>query len=139
MARLSARPNTGQEMRDLLRTVETVYWMTALCAALVVVAGAGVVADHWLNSRLLDRDSVVTAVRLMGIVLALQLPAGLYQGGILGRERQILANTLQVVWSLVRGGGAVLVLWLVSPTLTAFFAWQIGVNVVYVIATRLAL
>src|SRR5439155_25777247 len=34
---------------------------------------------------------------------------------------------------------AVLVLWLVSPTLHAFFAWQIAVNAVYVVAVRFAL
>ena len=41
MARLSARDDSGQEMRDLLRTVETVYWMAAVCAAVIVVMGAG--------------------------------------------------------------------------------------------------
>jgi O-antigen/teichoic acid export membrane protein len=139
MARLSVRNDAGQEMRDLLRTVETVYWIAAVCAALVVVAGAGLLADHWLNSHTLSRRSVVTAVRLMGIVLALQLPAGFYQGGILGRERQVLANVLQVAWSLVRGAGAVLVVWLVSPTLETFFVWQIAINAIYVIAVRYAL
>ena len=139
MARLSARDDSGQEMRDLLRTVETVYWMAAVCAAVIVVMGAGLLADRWLNSRTLPRESVVTAVRLMGIVLALQLPAGLYQGGILGRERQVLANALQVAWSLLRGAGAVLVLWLVSPTLEAFFLWQIVANALYVVAVRHAL
>lgn len=139
MARLSAREDTGQEMRDLLRTVEVVYWMAALGAALLVVAGAGVIADQWLNARTLDRERLVTAVRLMGVVLALQLPAGLYLGGILGRERQVLANAIQAAWSLVRGSGAALVLWLVSPTLEAFFAWQIAVTACYVAAVRFAL
>ena len=139
MARLSARDDAGKEMHDLLRTVETVYWMAALCAALVVVASAGLVADHWLNSRTMARESVVAAVRLMGVALALQLPAGLYQGGILGRERQVLANGLQVAWSLVKGAGAALALWLLSPTVEAFFAWQIAVNAVYVMAVRHAL
>jgi O-antigen/teichoic acid export membrane protein len=139
LARLSARDDASQEMRDLLCTVERVYWAAALGAALVVAACAGPIADHWLNAQGLAPDRVTMAVRLMGAAAALQLPAGLYLGGILGRERQVLANALQVGWSLVRGGGAVLVLWLVSPTVDAFFTWQITVSALYVLAARYAL
>jgi O-antigen/teichoic acid export membrane protein len=36
-----------------------------------------------------------------------------------------MLNGLNAVMTTIRGGGAVLILWLVSPTIEAFFGWQI--------------
>ena len=41
--------------------------------------------------------------------------------------------------STIRGGGVVLLLWLVSPTLQAFFLWQIGCNLAQTIMYAIAL
>jgi len=139
MARMSVRDDAAPRMRDLVRTIEIVYWFAAVSAMLGLVAGAEIVAGHWLTAGHLERTEVVRAVRMMGVVFALQLPSGLYVGGMLGRERQVLANALQTSWNLLRGGGAVVVLWLASPTLVAFFGWQIAVNALYVVVTRQAL
>jgi len=75
----------------------------------------------------------------MGLSVALQLPSGLYNGGLLGLQKQVLTNSLQISWGMLRGGGAVLVLWLFSPTIIAFTSWQLFSNVVYCFAIRFTL
>jgi O-antigen/teichoic acid export membrane protein len=63
-----------------------------------------------------------------------QWPISFYQGGLTGLRQQVLLNVLKVSASTANNVGSVMVLWLVSPTIQSFLAWQIGVNAVHVIA-----
>jgi O-antigen/teichoic acid export membrane protein len=139
MARLVAADADARELRDTVRTIETLYAAASLLLGAAVVLAAPLIAHHWLDARQLHVAELETAVRLMGLALAFQLPTGLYQGGLLGLERQVLANVLQVGWGLLRGAGSVLVLWVVSPTLATFFWWNLAANAVYFLAVRIAL
>jgi O-antigen/teichoic acid export membrane protein len=139
MARLSVRENAAVEMGELARTYESIY----LCISLTVVAliwfFAPLIAERWLRASTLSAREISSVIRLMGIAISLQLPAGLYSGGLMGLQKQVLANFLQIAWGLLRGVGAVLLLWLVSPTLQAFAFWQILSNATYCFAVRLTL
>jgi O-antigen/teichoic acid export membrane protein len=64
----------------------------------------------------------------MGLSIIVQWPGTIYLGGINGLQKQVQGNIVTIIMSTIRGGGAVLLLWLVSPTLHAFFLWQIGCN-----------
>jgi O-antigen/teichoic acid export membrane protein len=57
------------------------------------------------------------------------MPIGFYSGGLMGLQRQVLLNAITIVISTLRGAGAVLILWLVSPTIQAFFLWQIVISI----------
>ncbi len=138
MARLRAVGADARERRATVRTIEALYGGTSLLAAAVVFLLAPAIATRWLGASRLPAAEVVTSIRLMGVAIAFQLPASLYQGALLGLERQVTANVLQVAWGLARGVGAVLVLWLVSPTLQAFFLVQLGANALYCLGTRAA-
>ena len=139
MARLSALPDTAQEMRNLVRTLETLYWVVAVVIGLVVIILAAPIAHHWVQPGQLSSETVKKAVVLMGIGMALQWPFSLYAGGLMGLQRQVMLNGLNAVMTTIRGGGAVLILWLVSPTIEAFFGWQIfsGALRVFLIAAFL--
>ncbi len=128
MARLSIRVGAEQEMRDLLRTLETLFWPVALAIASVLVLLAPLLANDWLRIEPQALPTTVTALMLMGVAIALQWPFGLYAGGLLGLQRQVLLNGITVALATLRGAGAVLVLWLVSPTVIAFFAWQVVIS-----------
>jgi O-antigen/teichoic acid export membrane protein len=125
MARLSALPDTAPRVRNLARTLEVVYWAMALVIALIVVLLAGPIADFWVNPETLSRPVVNQALIIMGFVIALRWPSALYSGGLMGMQRQALLNFVLASTATFRGVGAVLVLWLVSPTIQAFFLFQI--------------
>lgn len=128
MARLSAQGGQTSEQRDVLRTLEVVFLSMAVLAGVLVVAGAHWIAARWIGTSALAPETVTTAVRLMGLVLALQLPSALYQGGLLGLQKQDLVNGINGVVGTVRGAGAVLLLWGLSPSIEVFFAWQAAVS-----------
>jgi O-antigen/teichoic acid export membrane protein len=139
LARLSVSSGGTAAMRDVLRTYEIIYGSIATLVALLVWLVAPVIALHWLRSSVLEPQEMAGAIRVMGVAIAFQLPAGLYVGGLMGLQRQQRANGIQIGWSMLRGGGAVLVLWLFSPTIGAFASWQVIANVAYCAVVRFEL
>ncbi|MCX6624033.1 MAG: oligosaccharide flippase family protein [Acidobacteria bacterium] len=139
LAVLSARRDSAEQMGDLLRTYELTYLCVTSAVAVMIGALAPVIAAHWLRSSALQPREMAAAIRLMGVAIALQLPAGLFVGGLMGLQRQVRANSLTIVIGVLRGLGAVLVLWLVSRTIFAFALWQLISNVIYCSAARLSL
>lgn len=128
MARRTALPDQSKNIRNLLRTVEIIYWPAAVLVGVSVMALAGPIAKYWVTSQKLAVEDVKQAVMIMGLVLVLRWPFGLYEGGLMGLQKQVLVNVLKSISGVFRGLGAVLILWLVSPTIQAFFYWQIIVS-----------
>lgn len=125
LARLSTEEGGLAESRDLVRTLEVVYWGLASLMGLCVALVAPLLASHWFSNSHLSTATIHTTIVLMGLVLVCQWPIALYSGGLLGLQRQVALNASLVAMMTVRNGGAVLVLWLVSPTIEAFFVWQL--------------
>src|SRR6185369_4971743 len=114
LAKTSAQSDTAQAIPDFVRTIETDHLLIALSVVAAVGCLAGPIARGWLNSESLSHETIETAVRLMGIVIALQFLGGLYQGGLTGLQRQVTSNLIQAGMGLLRGGGSVMVLWLIA-------------------------
>src|SRR5438046_1078602 len=97
------------------------------------------IAARWIHSEQLPVATVALAIVLMGFSIALQFPILIYYGGLLGLQRQISLNILDVASALFRTIGAVFVLAAVSRSVTAFFVWQALVSVCQIIVARLML
>lgn len=132
MARLAVQDDKAQDMRDLVRTLEIPYWLVGLLISVIVIVLSPFIAYRWVNTENLSPKSVQTAIILMGFVALFQWPLSFYSGGLMGLQRQVLLNGINVVMATFRGLGAVLILWLVSPTVEAFFIWQIVVSVIQI-------
>jgi O-antigen/teichoic acid export membrane protein len=128
MARLSVLPGKSQEMRNLLRTLEAPYWGVGLLIGAIVWVAAPLIVHHWLRLSALSPASVQLAIMIMGVAMGLQWPLSLYSGGLLGLQKQVLMNVINAGMATCQGLGAVLILWLWSATIEAFFAWQIVIG-----------
>ena len=124
LARLSVRKETAQEMRNLVRTLELIYWAVAILIGVSVFLLAPVIANHWLKADQLSAKTIQDAIRLMAIAITLQWPFGLYSGGLSGLQRQVALSSINVGIATLRGLGAVIILWKISPTLQALFVWH---------------
>jgi O-antigen/teichoic acid export membrane protein len=136
MARLSVCKESAGEMRDLLRTYESTYLVISLTVAIFIWLLAPMVATYWLQAQHMPHTEIVCAIRVMGVAIAFQMPASLYVGGLMGLQRQVLTNAIQIFWGVFRGVGVVLVLWLFSPTIFVFALWQVISNVIYCFLLR---
>ena len=139
MARLSAGGSDGTRERDLLRTFEAVYLSLGAGVAIVVGLLASVIANRWVHAQHLEPAAITKSILLMGIVAACQLPFSLYQAGLLGRQQHVAVNVIAVSVTTVRTAGAVLLIWLVAPSIVLFFAWQALLMIAQVAATAVVL
>lgn len=122
------RGSSRRGARDLLRTLELVYWGLAALIVGVCAALAPWIARGWVQAQSLSADRIELLVRLMGVVIALEWLFTFYAGGLLGLQRQVLYNAWYAVLSTLRYVGVLPVLWYVSPSLEAFFGWQAAVG-----------
>jgi len=125
LARYSTMPEKAGEARDLVRTLEVGYWLIGIVAGGAVSAAAPLITHKWLNIGNLPSEEVQQALMMMGLLVALQWPLSFYGSGLMGLQKQVLVNSIGIPMSLVGSGGAVLVLWLVSPKVTSLLGWQI--------------
>ncbi len=124
MARFSAHTDKAQRIRDLLRTLEILYWAVGFMLAIIVFLSAPYISYKWIHGNIISPVSIMQAVMIMGLAVALQAVSGFYSSGLLGLQKQVLLNGVIIFTSTLRGAGAVMVLWLISPTAQAFFIWQ---------------
>ena len=124
MARFTAGKVTVQSIRDLLRSLEFIYFGLALAAAIALTAAAGWLAAHWLQADRLPVATVAGALSLLATVVALRFCEGLYRSGITGLQQQVWLNGATIILAVLRSFGALAVLAFIAPTIKAFFVWQ---------------
>jgi len=127
-----------REARDLLHTLATIYWAMAVAIAIAVFILSPFISQYWLQSNNLSPDTIFHAVVLMGVVIAARWPVGLYQGALLGAQRLAVSSNINMVMVTIGSLGAICVLAFISPTIEAFFIWQVMVGIVYAVVMRLA-
>lgn len=133
LAKLSAQENSAQEMRNLVRTMEMVYWAISFLIVLSIILIAPWVGTRWLNASELSHESIQQAITLMGFLIGFRMLYGFYCGGLLGLQRHVLLNIAKIAIETLKSVGVILVLWLLSPTIIAFFLWQLGVTALSVL------
>jgi len=119
-------------MRDLVRTLELPYWSIAILIGIIVIGLSGPITNHWINVNDLPPATVKKALMIMGCVVAFAGLLAFIRAAFMGLQKQVLLNGINVFEATLRGVGAVLVLWLISPTIQAFFAWQIFTSMTHV-------
>ena len=135
LARLQAQPDDGpRDTRQLMRSVELVVGILAAIVAAVLWLGSPWLATHWLERRGLAIADVVVALRVMGVLVALRLIENVYRSALIGLQRQVALNGVLAASATLRNAGAFAIVAWVSPTITAFFLWQLGAAVITVVA-----
>jgi len=135
MARLSARAGQSGCMRDFARTLEIIYWVVGIVLGSIIALLAPLIATRWIRPESLSTDQVQGAITVMGVLIALQWPLSLYQGGLLGLQQQVRLNIIRVVMATLSGVGAVVVLSTTSPDVLTFFVWQAATGGLHVALT----
>lgn len=138
VARYSVGAYSVESIKDLVRTLEIVCVAAAVLIAAAILLSSEWLATDWLNAQKLPVSEVAKALGVMGIVAALRFVEGLYRGAILGLQRQVWLNVVSSILATVRGVGAIGVLAWVSPTIQAFFVWQLVISVVSLVCFALA-
>jgi O-antigen/teichoic acid export membrane protein len=136
MARLSAVAGGEDKKKNLLRTYELIYLFLSIAVVFTIIFGASSIALFWLKASSIPTDDITHAIRWMGLAIGLQMPAGLFMGGLMGLQKQVMLNILQIGWGLLRAFGAVFLLHIVSNDIITFSISQAISNFFYCILAR---
>lgn len=139
LARLSAQPDEALRAKSFVRTIEVIYWPISLSLGGAIWLGSSALARHWLNAGNLSESDVSGATSLMGVVIALQMLVAFYHGGLMGLQRQVVANLIRATMGTISVVGGVLCLYLISAEIRIFFIWHAAVSVAHVAIITLAL
>ena len=124
LSRMSSDKSSAQKARDLVRTFEIIYWCTGILIGITIVLLAPLLAKHWINAGEVGIETVEASLMIMGMSIAVQWPAGIYSGGLMGLQRQVVLNVTRSLMATIQHCGAFLVLTLISPSILTFFFWQ---------------
>lgn len=138
-SRLSALCAEPILFRNLTRTLETIFWVISIFLGGFIILGSELISIHWLQSPNLPSEMVQKAIASMGICLSFLWPCAVYQSGLVGLQKQVANNFVIISFAFVKNLGSVCVLYFVSPTVVAFFIWQMIVNLLQTSATGVIL
>lgn len=130
ITRLSSTDNQTKVMGNYIKTVEIIFWAMSLLLCVVLIPLMIEFSDDWFSSESLTSETIRSALIMMCIAIALQWPSNLYINVIMGFERHIELNVISTISATFRGAGSGVIVWLVSPTIEAFFVWLIVVNLI---------
>lgn len=130
-----ARSTDKQYIGNMLFTIERVYLAICLFIIVVVFLFSGIIARNWLNSHTISAEDLSLYISLMGVSVAFQLFTTLQSSGLMGLEKQVLSNGIQVSSSIFRSAVVLIPLYF-YPALLTFFVWQVTVNVTFFFITR---
>src|SRR5436309_13881428 len=71
LARLSTVPGSAAAQRNVVRTLELIYWGVAVLAGAFILLLAPYITNSWVKAETLYPQTMLKAVRLMGIGVAL--------------------------------------------------------------------
>lgn len=125
LAKYSSQNKNDDSIRDLIRSIEIPYWILSIIIFISVYSLSGVIMKHWIKGSLLDLKTIKSSLILIGIVIGLQLPIGFYSAVMTGLQKQLNLNLINSGASIFRWGGAAIILLFISPTIEAYFFWQI--------------
>lgn len=138
---VAALSSTGDAVALALlgRTLELLFLILAVTIGIIVFFLSGAISGHWLVAESLTVEEVDQSVRLMGFVVAVQLPFLLYQAGLLGVQHHLQLNLLLIVVYFLRYLGVIGVLLWIDASISTYFIWQLFVSLFQSICARLML
>jgi O-antigen/teichoic acid export membrane protein len=133
LARLASGTDSTVAARNLMRSLESIYWAAALVIGLLIGASAHRLASSWLPGSSIGVDQATRAIFLMGVVIALRWVATLYSSGLMGLHRQVLANGILIAMITLQAVSAICAMLLFGRNVLVFFSAQVFAGAVQIV------
>lgn len=129
------KTNSDNDKINTLKTLELFYYFISIIILSLFFAFSGFISHNWLNLDKIVPDEVSFLLKTMGFGISFQLLCEFYIGGYMGLEKQIKANTYQIVWGIFRNGIVIIPIYF-FPSLKLFFIWQSIITIIYALVLR---
>jgi O-antigen/teichoic acid export membrane protein len=137
LARRAHDPIQRMRIRQLIRTFEWLVWPTAIAIAIAITLGSSLIAGHWLQSQHISHASMVSAITVMGLAIALLWPSSFYTSALTGLEQQPRLNAIAAIFATLRYAGVLPILYFTATGLQGFLWWYVVVAAAQTACTAL--
>jgi len=114
----------------LLRSFEIIFLPLAVLCCVAIYAASPWIATEWLNAQVLDHQTIISCISMMGVIIALRLYSTLYKSGIQGLEQHAWLNIANVIIATLRYFGGLLLVSTISNDPRDFFEFQVLVGLI---------
>lgn len=133
MSRFKTGVHTAQGIGNLLRTIEIIYFSIAFLIGVLMFYSAPDIATKWLNLETMNIEATIQSLQLIGLIIALRWMGILYQSAIRGLQHHVWLNSMMAFMATLRGLGVIFVLIFISPTIEAFFLFQLAISIIEIV------
>jgi O-antigen/teichoic acid export membrane protein len=126
VARFSGNPGTAEKssLALFVGTLERWYWFLGFAMGVALFFAVPWIAGIWLKPEKLSQAEILESAKVMGLLALLQWPTGFYQNALVGLQRQVALNAIQIPFSALASIGGLIVIWLGPRSVTALLGWQ---------------
>lgn len=134
--RESARDNKRANLIKLLSSVEAPLFALSAIISFMLFLQAGSVSANWLDSSsTLSRETTSDCVKIMSAMIPIQMLITLYSSGLMGIQKQVALNIVQIFYTVVRSGLVILLIYF-FPKVEYFLIWQLTSMAIYALVLR---
>lgn len=137
LAKISTSNDERLKSRDLIYTMEICYLVIGIIGFLILYSLVPFF-QNWVHPVNLSKFTIKNSFILICFVFLTQWPISFYTGGLTGLGKQLLLNTIQLSFVLIKSFGTILVLSFFKSSIEIFFLCQIIANILFFIIMRFA-
>ena len=127
MAKFHKDPSQNNYLNNLVFSLQTIYITIGVLCSLLIVFAAPTLATKWFNAEQLSPQLITNAFTILGITIACRWPYSFFASALRGMQFQVLLNSNEIFWNLIKSIGSLVVLKYFNGTLITFLLYQCGV------------
>ena len=114
-----------ESLRNLLRTAEIICLIIGIIFISIICICADFLSINWFIVEKLSPEIVAQSIRIAIFVVALRAMEDLYKGVLVGLQKQVTLNVINIIGAVFRFVGVIYVLKYIDPTIKTFYHWQL--------------
>ena len=139
LARYSGGALSSQEAKDLVFSAASLFTGMLLVFMALAYLAIPIVFYDWAASSELEHSQVILSIKLAFVALALRAVGALYRNGLIGLDKHIIANTIDIISISARYIGVTILLVFYKNDIVFFFIAQVIICLGEIISYRVAL
>lgn len=127
-SREAAKFTTGKCKKEVLislfKVLEISFFVIGIAIIIAWYVFSDFISTHWLHIDGLDYYQVNRSIELFGVIIGGRLLSGVYRGGLVGLEKNVITNNITLFIATMRSITVIPVMIFVSNSILTFFLFQ---------------
>ena len=135
MAKFHKDSSQVNYVNELVFSLQAIYIAIGVLCACLIVLIAPILATRWFNAEHISAHTLTYAFVILGITIACRWPYSFFSAALRGMHLQVLLNSNEIFWNILKSVGSLVVLKYFSGTLISFLWYQCAVVLLQTLST----